>query len=152
MEDKRLWKCVISDGSATMSMLDLGGACEMDSIFCVWYFMHSRLLSYIVLYVIYVWFWNLCDMCALYFDIYVMSLCYAYLLCFRVLLNTNELYFVYSYVFHILWVHCVGLDHISMPNPFCSYCQLLIWTKHVKNLTHLLYMLEVVLSSITKKG
>ena len=66
--------------------------------------------------------------------------------------DTNELYFVYSYVFHILWVHCVGLDHISMPNPFCFYCQLLIWTKHVENLTHLFYILKVVLLLITKKG
>ena len=149
-------------------MLNLGRACEMDLFFCAWYFMHSRFLSCIMLYVKYVWLWDLCDMCALYLDIYVMSLDYAHLLCFHVLLQfkwallhcfasvfysySNELYFMYSCLIHIFWVHLVGLGHISMSNPFCSYCQKLIWTKHVEKLTHLFYILEVVLSSITKKG
>ena len=32
--------------------------------------------------------------------------------------NSNELYFMYSCLIHIYWVHHVGLGHISMSNPF----------------------------------
>jgi hypothetical protein len=118
--------------------------------FCVWYFMHSRLLSCIVLYTCDC---ETCDMCTLYFDIY-MSYHLVMLICLASAFHSDSIehYFLYSCLFHIMWVHCVSLGHISMPSPFCSYRQMLLWTKHVENLTHSLYKLEVLLSSITKKG
>jgi hypothetical protein len=71
------------------SMLDLGGACEMGSFFCVWYFMHSRLLSCIILFT--------CDCetymtCVLSTSIY-MSCHLVMLICFASAFysNSNEL-------------------------------------------------------------
>jgi hypothetical protein len=76
----------------------------------------SCLLSCIVTYV---WLWDLCDMCALYIDLY-MSCHLVMLICLASALysDSNKLYVMYSCVFPILWVHCVGLGYISKPNPF----------------------------------
>jgi hypothetical protein len=106
-------------GGEGASMLDLGGACEMDTFFCVWYVMHSCLFLCIVIYVIFAGLWDLCDMCSLYFVIYmichlVMLICFAFVF-YSV---SNELYFVYSCLFYIFWVHYVGLVRLSIPNPF----------------------------------
>ena len=121
--------------------LDLGGACD-SFLLCV----ILRAFTFIFMYcIIYMWWRDLCNICA-----------FTWLCSFALLLHfysdSNVFYFMYSCLIHIFWVHHVGLGHISMSNPFCSYYQKHIWTKHVENLTHLFYILEVVLSSITKMG
>ena len=113
-------------------MLDLGGAIYLGGaylsylVFYVWYtIMHSCLLSCIKLYLcdsdIYVM-WYLCDMwhvCSLPWITY-MSCHLVMLICFASAFysDANELYFLYSCLFHIYWVHHVGLGHISLPNSF----------------------------------
>ena len=69
--------------------------------------------------IIYMWWWDLCDMCALYIVLYMS--CHLVMLigfAFVFYSDSNELYFMYSYLIHIFWVHHVGLGHISMSNPF----------------------------------
>ena len=78
-------------------------------IFCV--LLHAfTFTSCIVIYVICVWLWDLCDMCALYL---IMLICLASVF----YSDSNELYISYSCLINILWVLCVGLGHISMPTP-----------------------------------
>ena len=71
-------------------------------------------------YLIYMWWWDLCDMCALYIDLYICHVFLVMLICFASIFysDSNELYFMYSCLIHIYWVHHVGLGHISMSNPF----------------------------------
>ena len=100
-------------------MLDLGGAWDgLDSfgLSCVillaftFTFMHC---------IIYMWWWDLCDMCALYIVLYMS--CHLVMLigfAFVFYSDSNEFYFIYSCLIHIFWVHHVGLSHISMPNSF----------------------------------
>ena len=79
-------------------------------VFCVWYFVHSHLLSCIALYTCDGETYVTCVLSTLIY-IYVMSLGYAHLLCFCILLQYKwALLMLISY-------HCVGLGHISMPNP-----------------------------------
>ena len=62
----------------------------------------------------------ICDMCALYFDLYichVTSLC-SFGLLPRSYSDANEFYYLYPFLFHIYLVHHVGLGHISLPNSF----------------------------------
>ena len=116
-------------------MIDLGGAIYLGGayllhlVFYVWYIiMHSCLLSCIELhkcdhdiYVIVISMWCdiyvICDMCALYFELFI---CHVTCICFASVFysDANELYFLYSCLFHIYWVHHVGLRHISLPNSF----------------------------------
>ena len=113
-------------------MLDLGGACEMvglDSILLVSRFNSFGLLCVILCAftftfmhcIIYMWWWDLCDMCATYIDIYIYMSCHlVMLICFASAFysDSNELYFMYSCLIHTYWVHHVGLGHISMSNSF----------------------------------
>ena len=69
--------------------------------------------------ILYMWWWDLCDRCALYIVLYMS--CHLVVLigfAFAFYSDSNELYFMYSYLIHIFWVHHVGLGHISMPNSF----------------------------------
>ena len=159
----RFW-CLTPKGERDRVWLDLGGAIYLGGAygllllaFYVWYItMHSCLLSCIELHTcdcnIYVWLWYLCDMCALYSILYI---CHVIWLCSFALLprfysDSNELYFLYSCLFHIYWVHHVGLGHISMSNSFVLIVKSLYEPSPLK--TSLFHILEVVLSSITKKG
>ena len=84
----------------------------------VWDFMHSCFLSCIAL--------HTCDSetyvtCVLSTLIYIDMSCHLIMLiCFASAFysDSNELYFMYSCLIHIFWVHHVGLGHISMSNPF----------------------------------
>ena len=82
----------------------------------VWYIMHSRLLSCIVLYTCDGETYVTCVLSTLFYICHVTWLCSLVLLTFYS--DSNELYFMYSYLIHIFWLHHVGLGHISMPNPF----------------------------------
>ena len=106
-------------------MLELGGALHLGGVwdlfhlvFYVWYFMHSCLPSCIAL--------HTCD-CDTYVTCVLSTLIYIFMSCHLVMLicfasvfysDSNELYFMYSCLIHIYWVHHVGLGHISMSNPF----------------------------------
>ena len=59
-------------------------------------------------------------MCALYFELFICHITCVMLICFASAFNsdTNELYYLYSCLFHIFGVHYVGLGHISLPNTF----------------------------------
>ena len=61
-----------------------------------------------------------CDMCALYFELFICHITCVMLICFVSAFNSNanELYYLYSCLFHTFGVHYVGLDHISLPNSF----------------------------------
>ena len=59
--------------------------------------------------------------CSLHWYIYIYMSCHlVMLICFASSFysDSNELYFMYSCLIHIYWVHHVGLGHISMSNPF----------------------------------
>ena len=62
----------------------------------------------------------ICDMCALYFELFVCHITCVMLICFASAFNSdaNELYYLYSCLFHTFGVHYVGLGHISLPNTF----------------------------------
>ena len=92
-----------------------------DTLQCIHVYFHA--LNYIRVIVIFMWYvWYLCNMC------HVCSLLWSlYMSCHFIMLiwfasafysNSNELYFLYSCLFHIYWVHHVGLGHISLPNSF----------------------------------
>ena len=95
-----------------------------DTLLCIHAYFHS--LNYVR--VILMWSWYLChsdiyvicDMCALYFDLYIchVTCLYSFALLPRFYSDANELYLLYSSLFHIYWVHHVGLGHISLPNSF----------------------------------
>ena len=126
--------------------------------FYVWYtIMHSCLLSCIELYLcdsdIYMM-WYLCDMwhvCSLLWIIY-MSYHLVMLIFFASAFysDANKLYYLYSCLFYIFWVHHVGLGHISLSNFFVLIDKGLYEPSMLK--PNLFHILEVVLSSITKKG
>ena len=69
--------------------------------------------------ILYMWWRDLCDRCAVYIVLY-MSCHLVMLIGFASAFysDSNELYYMYSYLIHIFWVHYVGLGHISMPNSF----------------------------------
>ena len=94
----------------------------------------------------------ICDMCALYFESFICHITCAMLFCFASAFysDANELYYLHSCLFHIFGVHYVGLGHISLPNTFVLIDKSLYESSPSK--TSLFYILEVVLSSITKKG
>ena len=125
--------------------------------FYVWYtIMHSCVFTFMHQ-TIFMWLWYLCDhdiwhVCSVLWIIYMSyHLCYAHLLCFRVLLWCKwALFPVLMLISYLLSTLC-WLGSYKLALFFCSYCQKLIWTKHVENLISF-YTLEVVLSSITKKG
>jgi hypothetical protein len=137
-------------------MIDLGGVSEswISFLMCASpmhhvYLFRIALVRYFVRYFIFLW--DICDMCALYLVIFCgMSLPFAHMCCFRVftlihmslLLCTNA-----SCLF--LWVHHVGLGHISTPNPFVLIASVYVNQAHWKPQT--LHTQEV-LSSVTKKG
>ena len=123
-----------------------------DTLLCIHAYFHA--LNYIRVIVKFMWLWYLCDMwhvCSLLWSLY-MSCHLVMLICFASAFysDSNELYFLYSCLFHIYWVHHVGLGHISLSNFFVSlskaYMNQACWKPH------LFHILEVVLSSITKKG
>ena len=60
------------------------------------------------------------DMCALYFESCICHITCVILICAASAFNSdaNELYYLYSCLFHIFWVHHVGLGHVSLPNIF----------------------------------
>ena len=62
----------------------------------------------------------ICDMCALYFELFIYHITCVMLICFASVFNSdaNELYYLYSCLFHTFGVHYVGLGHISLPNSF----------------------------------
>ena len=84
----------------------------MCDTLCIHVYFHA--LNYIRVIVIVIW-----HVCSLLWFIYmschlVMLICFASVFHF----NSNELYFLYSCLIHIYWVHHVGLGHISMSNSF----------------------------------
>ena len=62
----------------------------------------------------------ICDMCALYFELFICHITYVTLIFFASVFysDANELYYLYSCLFHIFGVHYVGLGQISLPNSF----------------------------------
>ena len=60
------------------------------------------------------------DMCALYFKSLICHITNVMLICFASTFysDANELYYLYSCLFHTFGVHYVGLGHISLPNSF----------------------------------
>ena len=100
---------------------------------CVWYIMHSCFLLYLCdsdIYVIVI-----CDMCALYFESFICHITCAMLFCFASVFysGANELYYLYSCIFHIFWVHHDGLGHISLPNTFVLISKSLYEPSLLKN-------------------
>ena len=160
----RFW-CLTPKGERDWVWLDLGGLIYLGGAyllclaFYVWYItMHSyyfHALNYISVIVIFMWdVWYLCDMwhvCSLLWSLY-MSCHFIMLIWFASALysDSNELYFLYSCLFHIYLVHHVGLGHISLPNTFVLVDKSLYEPSISK--TSLFHILEMVLSSITKKG
>ena len=94
----------------------------------------------------------ICDMCSLLWFLNMSyHLYYAHLpLLPHLYSDANEPCYVYLCLIHIFWVHCVGLGHISLPNPFVLIHKSLYEPSISK--TSLFYILEVVLSSMTKNG
>ena len=93
--------------------------------FYVWYtIMHSSCvysyaLNYIYVIVISTWSWYMTCVLSILNHLYVISLVlcsFAFASAFYS--DANELYYLYSCLFHIFWVHYVGLGHISLPNSF----------------------------------
>ena len=111
-------------GGEGVSMLDLGER-YIYGEHVIRYFWSLCVIFYAFTFtfmhcITYLWWWDLCDMCALYIDLYI---CHVTWLCSFALLphlysDSNELYFLYSCLIHIYWVHHVGLGHISMSKPF----------------------------------
>ena len=62
----------------------------------------------------------ICDMCALYFESFICHISCIMLICLASAFNSdaNELYYLYSCLFHTFGVHYVGLGHINLPNSF----------------------------------
>ena len=62
----------------------------------------------------------ICDMCALYFQLFICHVTCVMLICFASAFNSdaNELYYLYSCLFHTFGVHYVGLGRISLSNSF----------------------------------
>ena len=60
------------------------------------------------------------DMCALYFESFICHITSVMLICFAsaFYFDVDELYYLYSCLFHTFGVHYVGLGHISLPNIF----------------------------------
>ena len=128
-------------GGEGASMLELGGVCDLGGLWFVsyvWYSMHSRLLSCIAL--------HTCDG-EIYVTCVLFTLTYIYMSCHLVMLiwfasafysDSNELYFLYSCLIHIYWVHHVGLGHISMSNSFALIVKSLYEPSMLKtsSLTH----------------
>ena len=84
-----------------------------DTLLCIHVYFHA--LNYIRVIVILMW--HVCSLLWFIYIWHVTPLCsFALLPCFNS--DSNELYFMYSYLIHIFWVHHVGLGHISMSNPF----------------------------------
>ena len=119
-------------GGEGLSMIDIGGVIYLGGAyllhldFYVWYLIcihvYFYALNYISVIVILMWSWLLCDiwhMCSLLWSLY-MSYHLVMLIYFASVFysDANELYFLYSCLFHICWVHHVGLGHISLPNSF----------------------------------
>jgi hypothetical protein len=116
------------------SMLDLGECVRWTRSFmcdasCIHVYFHA--LCYM---------WYMWDMCALYLVIYMT--CHSFMLiCFASTLysNSNELYLMYSCLFHILWVWCVNLGHISyltlLSLLLIAYMNQACWKPH-SSLTH----------------
>ena len=76
-------------------------------------------LNYIYVIVISTWPWYMTCVLSTLNYLYVISL----VLCSFVIASAfysdaNELYYLYSCLFHIFWVHHVGLVHISLTNTF----------------------------------
>ena len=85
-------------------MLDLGGACEMDSFFCVLLSCISCLLSCIELHTCDCDIYVTCDMCALYFDLYichVTSLCSFALLPCLTPIQMSFIFYTHAYFISI---------------------------------------------------
>ena len=82
---------------------------------CVFIFMHQT---------IFMWLWYLRDrdiwhVCSLLWIIYMSyHLCYAHLLCFRILLRCKWALLLKLMLISYFLVHHVGLGHISSPNSF----------------------------------
>ena len=92
-----------------------------DTLLCIHVYLHA--LNYIRVIVLFMWYvWYLCDMwhvCSLLWSLY-MSCHLVMLICFAFMFysDANELYYLYSCLFHVYWVYHVGLGHISLPNSF----------------------------------
>ena len=95
-----------------------------DTLLCIHVYFHA--LNYVCVILMWPWYlcdsdiYVICDMCALYFDLYICQVTWlcSFALLPRFYSNANEFYFLYSCLFHIYWVHHVGLDHISISNFF----------------------------------
>ena len=102
-------------GGERVNILNLGGHVRWTRSFMCdtsCFHVYSHALCYM---------WYMCETyvtCVLSTLIY-MSCHLIMLICFASAFHsdTNEFYFVYLCLFHTLWVHCVGLDHICMLNP-----------------------------------
>ena len=83
----------------------------MCDTLCIHVYFHA--LNYMHVIVILMW-----HVCSLLWFIY-MACHLVMLICLASVFYSDliELYFLYSYLFHIYWVHHVGLGHISMSNP-----------------------------------
>ena len=124
-----------------------------DTFLCIHVYFHA--LNYICVSVIFTWYvifmWYVtCVLSTL--NYLYMSYHLFMVICFASAFysDANELYFLYSCLFHIFWVHHVVLGHISLPNTFVLIAKSLYEPSMLK--PHLFHILEVVLSSITKKG
>ena len=115
-------------------MLDRGGTCEMVSIRFFWSFVCDTSCIHIyfhALYYIHVIVRLMWHVCSLHWYICVcvcvcararacVSCHLVMLICFASTFysDSNELYFMYSCLIHIFWVHHVGLGRTSMSNSF----------------------------------
>ena len=130
------------------------GVFMCDTLLCIHRVFTCYALNYIYVIVISTWSWYMACVLSILNHLYVISLVlcsFAFASAFYS--DANELYYLYSCLFHIFWVHYVGLVCISMANSFCSYClsaymNQACWKPHPS----LIHILEVVLSSITKRG
>ena len=134
--------------------------------FCIRVFTFMHTIIYVI--VLSAWLWYMTCVTSTLHYLYVISLVlcsFAYASAF-ILWSKWALLFVLMLAF-ILWskwallfvlmlnsylrVHCVGLGHISLPNSFVLIDKSLYEPSPSKK-TSLFHILEVVLSSITKKG
>ena len=81
------------------------------------------------------------DMCALYFELFICHITCVMLICLASVFysDANELYYLYSCLFHIYWVYHVGLGHISLPNYFVLIVKSLYEPSMLKTLTLFTY-------------
>ena len=86
----------------------------------VYYYALNYISVIIIVILMWSWFYVICDMCALYFELFICHITCVMLICFASAFysDANELYYLYSCLFHIFWVHLVSLGHISLPNTF----------------------------------